>query len=258
MAEAAMSLAALGVRDPEGTAQEIAATAAESAGASVERLSWRRHRRPIMLAVAIAMLNQLSGINAILYYLGDIFGSAGFNNLSANVQSVAIGITNLLATLFAMTIIDRVGRKPLLLFGSVVTSLALAGIATVLALGAARGLLLPLLLVFIAAFAASQGAVIWVYLSEIFPTPVRARGQGIGSATHWVMNALISLTFPAVAAHWRSVPFAFFSLMMLLQCLLVAAFLPETKGIALEHMQRVLGGKEEGTVQVGFGERIEP
>jgi MFS family permease len=195
-----------------------------------------------VLAIAVAMFNQLSGINAILYYLGDIFAAAGFNTVSANAQSIAIGVTNLTATVVAMAFIDRVGRRRLLLFGAVGTALAQGAVAVIMALGTARALLLPLLIVFIASFAGSQGAVIWVYLSEIFPTAVRARGQSLGSAVHWTLNALIAGVFPAITARSVAIPFAFFSAMMLLQFVFVLRYLPETRGISLERMQRALGG----------------
>jgi len=202
----------------------------------------------VPLAIGMGMFNQLSGINAILYYLGDIFAAAGFSSLSANLQSIVIGATNLLATIVAMTLIDRTGRKGLLLVGSVGMALAQGGVAAIMACNSGRALLLPLLVVFIASFAISQGAVIWVYLSEIFPTPVRARGQSLGSATHWIMNALISALFPAIAALSSSIPFVFFGLMMLLQFLLVLWFLPETRGVALERMGSAMaacGGADE-------------
>src|SRR6202012_3415713 len=121
-----------------------------------------RHRKPILLAVTLAMFNQLSGINAILYYLGDIFAAAGFNSMSSDLQSVAIGATNLIATVIGMSVIDRLGRKVLLLVGSVGTTAALAGVAVIMRTGSHQTLLLPLLIGFIAAFALSQGAVIWV------------------------------------------------------------------------------------------------
>jgi MFS family permease len=200
-----------------------------------------------VLAIGMGMFNQLSGINAILYYLSDIFGAAGFSSLSSNLQSIVIGATNLLATIVAMTLIDRTGRKPLLLIGSVGMALAQGGVAAIMAFNSARALLLPLLVMFIAAFAISQGAVIWVYLSEIFPTPVRARGQSLGSATHWIMNALISALFPAIAALSASIPFVFFSLMMALQFVLVLWFLPETRGVQLEQMADAMGAAPEAT-----------
>jgi sugar porter (SP) family MFS transporter len=235
LADAAASLRRLGTQDPAVAIDDIRAAEASSAD-STRGLSWRRHRRLILLAIGMGMFNQLSGINAILYYLGDIFGAAGFSSLSSNLQSIAIGVTNLLATVIAMTLIDRTGRKRLLLIGSVGTAFAQGGVAAIMAFNSARALLLPLLIVFIASFAISQGAVIWVYLSEIFPTAVRARGQSLGSATHWIMNALISALFPAIAAMSSSIPFLFFSLMMVLQFILVLWFLPETKGVTLERM----------------------
>jgi len=240
-ADAAASLRRLGSPDPAAIIEAIR-TAESSAAGSSQGLSWRRHRKLIVLAVGIGMFNQLSGINAILYYLGDIFGAAGYGSLSSNLQSIVIGATNLLATVIAMTLIDRTGRRRLLLIGSVGMALAQGGVATVMALNAGRALLLPLLVAFIAAFAMSQGAVIWVYLSEIFPTAVRARGQSLGSATHWIMNALISALFPAIAAWSAATPFVFFSLMMVLQFVLVLWFLPETKGVTLEHMGLAMGG----------------
>jgi MFS family permease len=139
-----------------------------------------------------------------------------------------------------MTLIDRMGRKRLLLIGSVGTALAQGGVAGIMALGTGRTLLLPLLVLFIASFAVSQGAVIWVYLSEIFPTVVRARGQALGSSTHWIMNALISALFPAVAGVSTALPFVFFSAMMSLQFILVLRYLPETKGVPLEQLARTL------------------
>ena len=205
-----------------------------------ERLFAVRNRFPVFLAVSIAMFNQLSGINAILYYLNDIFARAGFSKVSSDLQAVAIGATNLLFTMLAMSIIDRVGRRTLMLIGSVGTSLCLAGVAVIFRTGRHEGLLVWLLIGFIAAFAFSQGAVIWVYISEVFPTAVRAKGQSLGSSTHWIMNALISWAFPIVAASSKAAPFVFFSAMMALQFFVVFFFYPETKNIVLEDMQNKL------------------
>ena len=145
----------------------------------LHQFSWARHRHPIVLAIGLACFNQLSGINAILYYLGDIFAAAGFDAWSADLQSVAVGFTNLIATLLGIALLDRVGRRTLILLGSIGTALALARVAFIMASGAARSWLLPLLVLFIASFAISQGAGTWVYLREIFPTGVPGpRGQG--------------------------------------------------------------------------------
>lgn len=205
-----------------------------SEGGGTGRLDWHRHATPMLLAIAIGLFNQLSGINAILYYLNDIFAAAGFTGVSGDVQAIAIGGANLIATVIGMGVIDRVGRKPLLIGGGIVTAIALSGVALVYMGAASPALLLPLLILFIAAFAMSQGAVIWVYLSEIFPTDVRARGQAIGSATHWVANAVLSFAFPLIAQFDRALPFWGFAAAMLLQAMLVWRFFPETRGRDLE------------------------
>jgi len=196
---------------------------------------------PIFLAVSIAMFNQLSGINAILYYLNQIFSQAGFNQVSSDLQAVAIGATNLVFTLIAMTLIDRVGRKKLLLIGAVGTTLCLAGVSYVFLSNSHQSLLVVFLVVYIAFFAFSQGAVIWVYIGEVFPNRVRAAGQSLGSFTHWVMAGIISLGFPQVAVKSGGYPFVFFSAMMALQFFVVLFWYPETKGISLEDMQKKLG-----------------
>jgi sugar porter (SP) family MFS transporter len=246
--EAGSSLRRLGCRDPRAVLDELT-SARQPHGAPHQRLSWTRHRRPILLAVGVACFNQLSGINAVLYYLGDIFAAAGFDAWSADLQSVAVGATNLIATILGIALLDRVGRRALILVGSIGTAVALGGVALVMANFGARGLLLPLLVLFIASFAISQGAVIWVYLSEIFPTAVRARGQAVGSATHWILNALISGTFPIIAAYSRPAPFVVFAVMMALQFVAALLFMPETRGVMLEHMNEQLRGPLQGAAQ---------
>lgn len=236
--EAAAALKRIGIADPQAELARISTAADRAAGDM--RLSWRRHKRPILLAVALAMFNQLAGINAILYYLNDIFAAAGYGKVSADMKAVAIGATNLIFTVLALLVIDRVGRKTLLLVGSVGMTAALGATAAIMGTGQGQDWLLFVLVGFIAFFAFSQGAVIWVYISEIFPTPVRARGQSLGSSTHWLMNALVSFAFPFVAAHSRSAPFVVFAAMMALQFFVVLAFFPETKGVALEDMDAAL------------------
>jgi sugar porter (SP) family MFS transporter len=202
--------------------------------------SWK-YRFPIFLAISIGMFNQLSGINAILYYLNDIFAYAGFDKVSSDMKAVAIGGTNLLFTMLAMSVIDRIGRKKLLLIGSVGTAACLGGVATIFLTGRHQNLLVWLLIGYIAFFAFSQGAVIWVYLSEVFPNRVRAKGQSLGSFAHWFMNFAISLVFPLLAAKSGGYPFVFFSFMMVIQFVVVLFFYPETKGVSLEGMQKKLG-----------------
>jgi SP family arabinose:H+ symporter-like MFS transporter len=192
---------------------------------------------PIFLAVTLGMFNQLSGINAILYYINDIFLAAGFSRVSSDAQAVIIGATNLVATLIAMSLIDRLGRKTLLLAGSVGMVICLAGVARLFTLHEHSPALLWLLMGFIVSFAVSQGSVVWVYISEIFPTRVRSRGQSIGSSAHWVTNGLIAAAFPTIAARSSAYPFYFFSVMMALQFVLVLWLFPETKGVTLEQLQ---------------------
>jgi len=208
---------------------------------AAETLFSRKYLFPIFLAVSIGMFNQLSGINAILYYLNDIFAHAGFSKLSGNLQAVAVGGTNLLFTIIAMSVIDRIGRKTLLLIGAVGMAACHAGVAAIFFTAHHKSLLVWLLIGYIACFAFSQGAVIWVYLSEVFPNVVRAKGQSLGSFSHWFMNALISGIFPLMAASFGGYPFVFFSLMMVVQFFVVLLVYPETKGLSLEEMQRKLG-----------------
>ena len=212
----------------------------ERASRSEPLFSWK-YRKPIFLAATIGMFNQLSGINAILYYLNDIFDKAGFSRVSGDLQAVAIGATNLVCTLLAMTVIDKLGRKKLLLFGSVGTAICLTGVAAVFFTNSHQALLVWLLVAYIAFFAVSQGAVIWVYISEVFPTKVRSKGQSLGSSSHWIMNAAIAFTFPLLAKSSGAYPFIFFAAMMVLQFFVVLLFYPETKGVSLEQLQRQLG-----------------
>lgn len=240
IAEARAVLARIGHVDIDQELASYAHQQAAAAGQSV-RLSWRAHARPITLAVLVAMFNQLSGINAILYYLNDIFAAAGFGKVSSDLQSVIIGATNLVFTGLALTVIDRLGRKTLLLIGSIGLCASLSGVAYIQLSGSHQALLLPMLIGFIASFAFSQGAVIWVYISEIFPTQVRARGQGLGSSTHWFMDAVIASAFPVIAATSKGLPFVVFAVAMAVQFIVVLKFFPETKGITLEDMERSIG-----------------
>jgi len=206
-----------------------------------ERMAGRlRYGKPIFLAITIGAFNQLSGINAILYYLNDIFAAAGFDKVSSNLQAVAIGAMNLLATLVGMALIDRVGRKLLLMIGAIGTAICLASVSAIFFMQRHQALLVWALVAYIAFFAISQGAVIWVYISEIFPTRVRSKGQSLGSGTHWIMNALVSFAFPAIALRSGAYPFVFFAGMMVVQFFVVLFFFPETKQISLEDLQRKL------------------
>lgn len=245
----------------------------------------RTYLKPILLVVAIAMFNQLSGINAILYYATSIFQMAGAGSRDvALLQGVVIGATNMVVTIIAMTLIDHFGRRKLMIVGSIGYILSLATIAwafytygaqftaamdaakalaqvksagvvdasslaaaqsslaaATAAVGAGSTFVLVSLMVFIASHAFGQGAVIWVFISEIFPNRVRARGQALGSFTHWIMCALITWTFPVIAEASGGHAFAFYAAMMVLQLIWVLWIMPETKGVPLEEIQKKLG-----------------
>jgi MFS transporter, SP family, arabinose:H+ symporter len=240
VAEARSVLQMTGDENYERDLQEIVNSIDVEQKQAAEKLLSRKYAFPIFLAVSIGLFNQLSGINAILYYLNDIFGYAGYSRISGDVQAVAIGATNLLFTVIAMSVIDRIGRKTLLLVGSVGTALCLAGVSAIFFTHSHQNLLVWLLVGYIAFFGFSQGAVIWVYISEVFPNTVRAKGQSLGTFTHWFMNALISAIFPLMAASSGAYPFVFFSAMMVLQFFVVLFVYPETKGLTLEEMQKEL------------------
>jgi len=183
----------------------------------------------------------LAGINAILYYLPSIFASAGFSQISGDQQAIAIGFTNLIFTMVGMSVIDLLGRKTLLLIGAAGTASCLGGVSWLLETDTHPGALVWLFVAYIAFFALSQGAVIWVYIGEVFPNRVRSKGQGVGNASHWIMNTLIALEFPVlIVSMGRSAPFTFFATMTALQFLVVLFFYPETKGQTLEQLQRRL------------------
>ena len=201
----------------------------------------RKYLKPILLAVAIAAFNQLSGINALIYYTPHIFRMAGAGAESALFQSVIIGFTNLVFTMAALTVIDHFGRRRLMLVGSIGYILSLSAAAYAFYTNTGGRLLLASLLVFIASHAFGQGAVIWVFISEIFPNRVRARGQALGSFTHWIMAAAISWTFPMIAARSGGHTFAFYAVCMIGQLFWVWFVMPETKGVSLEQIQKQLG-----------------
>ena len=239
--EARQVLARCGAPDVETEIREIQESLAAQHHTLEEPFFQRKYRRPILLAVAIAAFNQLSGINAILYYSSAIFQQAGFDKTGALLQSVLIGVTNLVFTMAAMSVIDQFGRRKLMLVGSLGYILSLSAAAYSLYTHSGGKLLLVSLVVFIASHAFGQGAVIWVFISEIFPNHIRARGQALGSFTHWIMAAAISWTFPMIAATSGGHTFAFYALCCFGQLLWVLFFMPETKGVSLEKIQRQLG-----------------
>ncbi len=205
-----------------------------------EKLFQRRHSKPILFAVILAMFNQLSGINAIIYYAPRIFEMAGFDQSNSFLQPIYIGAANLVFTLLAMTMIDRFGRKKLLIIGSFGMILFLGLTASAFRNpGAADPNVIWYLIGFIGFFGFSQGAVIWVFISEIFPNSVRSQGGSLGSFTHWIMAAIISWSFPVIVQGSELggyYSFIFYTLMMVLHLVFVWKFLPETKGKTLEEI----------------------
>jgi MFS transporter, SP family, arabinose:H+ symporter len=238
--EARNVLQLLGSPDYEAELTEIVNSIHLERSQGSEPLFSRKFRYPIRLAIATGFFNQLAGINAILYYLSSIFMAAGFSKLSGDLQSVAIGGMNLVSTLIFMALIDKLGRKTLLLIGSAGTAFCLAGVAEIFFTQQHQERLLWFLVGYIFFFA-PLGAVVWVYIGEIFPNTVRSKGQSLGSSSHWIMNAIISAVFPVVAKTSGAYPFIFFAAMMVLQFFVVFLFYPETKGITLEQMQHRLG-----------------
>ncbi|MGB6745167.1 MAG: sugar porter family MFS transporter [Terracidiphilus sp.] len=239
--EALAVLKMMGEPNPQAELDDIrAALAQEHASAHEPVFRWK-YRYPLFLAIAIGAFNQLAGINAILYYLNNIFAAAGFSQISSDQQAIAIGATNFLFTIVGMSLIDKAGRKTLLLIGAAGCSACLAGVAWLFGTHSHPGALLWLLVTYIAFFSVSQGAVIWVYLGEVFPTSVRSKGQGVGSASHWFMNAAIALEFPVVVHSMSTAtPFVFFAVMTAVQFVVVLMVYPETKGQTLEELQRRL------------------
>lgn len=240
-AEAREVLELMGSPNSAAELQEIVDSIHMQAGQPQEPLFNGRYNKPIFLAVSIGLFNQLSGINAILYYSNYIFASAGFSSNSAALQTVGVGFVNLLATTLGMSLVDKLGRKTLLLIGALGMTVALAGVAVVFHTQTHGGLLVWLLVMFIIFFAISQGSVIWVYIAEVFPSRVRSKGQSVGSSSHWIMNAIIAGVFPLIAARSQAAPFAFFAAMMLLQFIVVLLLYPETKGHSLEAIQAQFG-----------------
>ena len=228
-----------GVADLEATADTMMAGSAEQTR-HTGFWTWRL-RVPIALAFLVAFFNQLSGINAILYFAPRIFELTGLGKQAALLQSVGIGITNLVFTFVGLWLIDRLGRRTLLLIGSVGYIASLGACAW--AFYTRHESIVPAcIFAFIAAHAIGQGTVIWVLISEIFPNRYRAAGQSLGSATHWVFAALLTTAFPLmVSAFHPGTIFLIFCAMMALQLVWVLAMVPETKGVALEEIQRRLG-----------------
>jgi MFS transporter, SP family, arabinose:H+ symporter len=239
--EALSVLSEMGAADPQQELADIQIAIRREHASTHEPLFRWKYRWPLFLAITIGAFNQLAGINAILYYMPSIFSAAGFSQLSGDLQAIVIGAINLVFTLVGLSVIDFFGRKSLLLVGAAGTSSCLFGVAWILSSNTHQWALLLLLAVYIAFFALSQGAVIWVYIGEVFPNSVRAKGQGAGNASHWITNTVIALAFPVLVHEYGpGTPFVFFATATVLQFVVVALFYPETKGQTLEKLQQVL------------------
>ena len=247
-ASAKATMTRLGVTDTESEVKNIMEShLQESRSGKKESLFSSRYKTVMWLAFMIAFFNQLSGINFILYFAPEILERAGLAAKESLFNSVAIGGVNLVFTFVGLYLIDRIGRKTLLVIGSLGYIISLSMVAWCFANHAGSGLLMTFLLLFIAAHAIGQGAVIWVFISEIFPNKVRAMGQSFGASVHWVFAALITLITPVFldADHgiFKENPwpiFAFFAFMMVLQLIWVLTKVPETKGVSLEELERKL------------------
>lgn len=241
----------LAVSDPAGVDEAIAsihhAIDDEKQQASLSTFFSGRFNRQIMLALLIAFFNQMSGINAIIYFAPRVFELAGIGKDAAFLQSAGVGLVNLVFTMLGLYLIDRLGRKKLMLIGSLGYIVSLGTIAAAFYFKLA-GIVVPIFVfLFIASHAIGQGAVIWVFISEIFPNQIRSYGQSLGSSTHWVMAAIVSAAFPFFANNENIGPakiFLFFGVMMVGQLLWVLFKMPETKGVPLEELEEKLGKKK--------------
>lgn len=229
--------------NPDGNAEELMQEIKVESESHIagENIFMKKYRFPLMLAFLIAFFNQLSGINAFLYYAPRIFEEAGLGESTALLSSIGIGVTNLIFTLLGVFLIDRLGRKTLMYIGSIgyIISLSLVSAAFFLNWG---GLAVPIFLfMFIASHAIGQGAIIWVFISEIFPNNLRASGQSFGTSTHWVLAAIIPSLVPVLfSTIGAGVVFMVFAIMMVFQLLFVVFMMPETKGISLEELSKKL------------------
>jgi sugar porter (SP) family MFS transporter len=242
----------LAVSDPTGADDAIAAIhhaiEDESQKASLKTFFSGRFNRQIIMAILIAFFNQMSGINAIIYFAPRVFELAGIGKDAAFLQSAGVGLVNLVFTMFGLYLIDRLGRKKLMLIGSIGYIISLSVIASAFYLKLSGHVVPVFVFLFIAAHAIGQGAVIWVFISEIFPNQARSYGQSLGSSTHWIMAAIVSAAFPFFANNSAIGPakiFLFFAAMMVLQLLWVIFKMPETKGVPLEKLEEKLSRKNK-------------
>lgn len=239
--EAQRVLTRFGHPDPMTETLDIQESLKTEMAGRTQHLFQRKYLKPLLLACMIGAFNQLDGINAVLYYAPQIFGMAGADQTSALMRSAILGVTNLVMTIVAMALIDRIGRKALLLAGSVTFVLSHGLAAYVFATHAHGWIVIAALMGVVGSHAYSQGAVVWVMIPELLPNAVRASGSAVVCFLIWVLCAGVSWSFPVVAATSGAYAFGFFAVMMVLQFVLVLKYLPETKGVSLEELQKRLG-----------------
>jgi MFS family permease len=249
LSQAKTVLSQIGVDDPGAEVNRIIAANAQVDHGTREPIFSRKYKRVLGIAFFVAFFNQWSGINFILYYAPEILSRIGLGAKESLGNSIAIGGTNLLFTFVGLYLIDRLGRRTLLIIGSIGYILSLGMVAYAFKTGASPALLMSFLLLFIASHAVGQGAVIWVLIAEVFPNKVRALGQSFGASTHWVFAAFITLITPVFLDKDNGIfgknpwpIFAFFAFMMVLQLIWVLTKVPETKGVSLEELEKRLIG----------------
>jgi len=232
--EARRTLVDLGSADPDRDETHLVASLEDFGTLRQTRLFSRRYARSLLLAASIAIFNQLTGVNVLLYYILDVFKELGAGRLNGRKDAIVVACLSLVVTVVAVNLIDRVGRKPLLLSGAVGMGACLLLLPVIRSMQWPAETVIVVVACYNAFFGFSQGAVIWVYLSEIFPLPVRARGQSWGSTVHWVANALIVALFPSVASFLGRRVFFGFAILMVIQFLVILFVYPETKRMGLE------------------------
>ncbi len=235
-------LARFGHENPSREANEIERSLQTERAEGHQRLFQPRYAKPLLLAAMIAAFNQLDGINAVIYYTADIFRMAGADKTSALMQSVIVGLTNLVMTIIAMGLIDRVGRKSLLLVGSVTFVVSHLLAAWVFQTHAQGWIVIVALMGIVGSHAYSQGAVVWVIINELLPNAIRAVGSAVITFLLWLLDIAVSWSFPVLASKSGALAFTFFAAMMVVQFFLVLKYLPETKGVSLEDLQTQLAG----------------
>ncbi|MCX5644413.1 MAG: sugar porter family MFS transporter [Phycisphaerae bacterium] len=241
-AQAESVLARFGHENPLREAKEIEQSLAAERSEGHQRLFQPRYVKVLLLAAMVGAFNQLDGINAVIYYTNKIFREAGASESDAFMLSVIVGLTNLVMTIVAMGLIDRVGRKSLLLVGSVTFVMSHLMAAWVISPNAQRWMVLAAVMGIVGSHAYSQGAVVWVIINELLPNAIRAAGSAVICALIWLLDIAVSWSFPPLVAHSGSAVFVFFAVMMVLQFFLVLKYLPETKGVSLEELQTQLAG----------------